>query len=81
MAKIFMQTEPEWMMRKENFAKHLENIFMETIRRGLSQHLANIAPCQFVDFDKLMSLCQISLGKFNIHILRLNLEHFANRLI
>ena len=62
--KIFMMEEPLWMAKKEGLARMIEFYLMDAIREGLSQHLAGITPCNFIEFEKLMTPLTFALGNF-----------------
>ena len=62
LSRIFHLCEPEWMARKENFARMVEYYLMESIREALSMHLMREAPCVAIDFNKLALQMQYALG-------------------
>ena len=59
-----MMEEPLWMAKKEGLARMIEFYLMDAIREGLSQHLAGITPCNFIEFEKLMTPLTFALGNF-----------------
>ena len=63
LCKILLQEEPLWMAKRVGFAKHLELLMMEALRKGMSQHFAGITPCVANDLAKILTLTQSALGK------------------
>ena len=61
-SKILMQKETEWIANNQEFLKILEFMMTESLRRGLSQHVAEVTPCVAYDLQKLMTLCNLALG-------------------
>ena len=59
-----MQKETEWIAKKQEFLKILEFMMTEALRRGFSQHVAEITPCVAYDLQKLKALCHLALGKY-----------------
>ena len=62
MCKILLQNEVEWMAKKKNFDRFLEQLLLETVRRGMGKHFAGTMPCSSNDFAKLITLVQAALG-------------------
>ena len=54
--------EPEWVVSNEKFLKVMEYMLWDTLRSGISLHLAGCSQCIFVDLDRLMALLSKSLG-------------------
>ena len=50
------------MAKKTNFAKALEFMLMEALRRGMSQHVAEVTPCVATDLQRMLALCHLALG-------------------
>lgn len=67
--------EPIWMAKKAGLPRLLEFYLMDALREGLSQHLANITPCNFLELNKLIALLQFALGK--MVTLRIALNQFS----
>ena len=63
LSKIFLHKEPEWMSRKPEFKGILEYMMTEALRRGVSQHLAEITPCVANDLQKILTMGHMALGK------------------
>ena len=59
-----MMEEPLWMAKKEGLSRMIEFYLMDAIREGLSQHLAGITPCNFIELEKLMTPLTFALGNF-----------------
>lgn len=57
-----MQKETEWMAKKPEFKQIFEYLMTEALRRGVSQHLAEITPCVAYDLQKIIALGQMALG-------------------
>ena len=51
------------MAKKEGLIKMIEFYLMEALREGLSQHLANTTPCNFVELNKILALFRFALGE------------------
>ena len=51
------------MAKKDKLPRLIEYYLMESLREGLSQHLANIAHCNFLDLNRLVAHLQYALGK------------------
>ena len=54
------------MAKKEALPRLIEFYLMDALREGLSQHLANITPCNFLELNKLIALLQLALGKIDL---------------
>lgn len=65
LSQIFLQKEAEWMARKPEFKQILEYVLTEALRRGVSQHLAEITPCVAYDLQKIITLGNAALGEKN----------------
>ena len=63
LSQIFLQKEAEWMARKPEFKQILEYVLTEALRRGVSQHLAEITPCVAYDLQKIITLGNAALGE------------------
>lgn len=59
-----MQKETEWMAKNQEFQRILEFMMTEALRRGLSQHMAEVTPCVAYDLQKILTLCHLALGKY-----------------
>ena len=64
LCKILLQCDAIWIAKRGGFARNLELLLMEALRKGMSQHFAGITPCVANDLDKLIALLQMALGKF-----------------
>lgn len=69
LSQIFLQKEAEWMARKPEFKQILEYVLTEALRRGVSQHLAEITPCVAYDLQKIITLGNAALGEKNTNSL------------
>ena len=58
-----MMKEPFWIAKKEKLPRIIEYYLMESLREGLSQHLADVANCNFIDLNKMIAHIQLALGK------------------
>ena len=58
-----MMQEPIWIARKEGLIKMIEFYLLESLREGMSLHLANVTPCNFIELNKLLALFRHALGK------------------
>ena len=63
LSDIFLMAEPEWMAKKEKFARIVEYYLMESLREGMAMHLMRETPCIAIDLQKLVALFQYALGK------------------
>ena len=50
------------MAKKPEFKQIFEYLMTEALRRGVSQHLAEITPCVAYDLQKIIALGQMALG-------------------
>ena len=41
----------------------IEFYLLESLREGMSFHLANVTPCNFIELNKLLALFRLALGK------------------
>ena len=64
LVKICMMQEPFWMAKKGKLPRIIEYYLMESLREGLSQHLANATHCNFIDLNKLITHLQYALGRY-----------------
>ena len=53
---------PEWLVQSENMFELLEYFLFDTIKNGISLHLAGASPCLFYDTDRLLALVRSALG-------------------
>ena len=63
LSKILLQKEAVWMAKKPEFKQIFEYMMTEALRRGVSQHLAEITPCVAYDLQKIITLGHAALGK------------------
>ena len=52
------------MSRKPEFKGILEFMMTEALRRGVSQHLAEITPCVAYDLQKILTMGHMALGEY-----------------
>ena len=53
---------PTWLVTNEVVMKRLEYLLWESLRQGMSEHLAGSAPCVTFDLDRLLTLTRKALG-------------------
>lgn len=58
-----MMKEPFWMAKRDKLPRMIEYYLMECLREGMSQHLANVTHCNFLDLNRLIAHLQYALGK------------------
>ena len=57
--------DPEWMAKKNDFARMLEYYLYDSAREGMAMHFMRETPCVAIDLSKLVALFQFALGKYN----------------
>ena len=77
LCKILLQCDAMWMAKRGGFARNLELVLMDALRRGMSQHFSGITPCVANDLAKLVALLQTALG--NVSKVQKKNEIFAKR--
>ena len=55
---------PTWLVTNDVVMKRLEYLLWDSLKSGISEHLAGSAPCLTFDLDRILMLTRKALGKF-----------------
>ena len=61
-------SEPVWLVTNTDIIKTIEFALWESLRLGISGHLAGLTPCTAHDLDRLLALLRKAIGKMTRQI-------------